>query len=113
MIAVRGRRRRVDEARNAGIPRRDQHVEEAGAVRLVRGERIGNRPRHRAERRFVQDDVHAFAGLTAGDQVGNVRFDEAVPLPRRVQPAPAAERSIKQSAKSALPAAKTRSARIT
>ena len=83
MVAVGRARRRVDEAPDAGVARGHEHVEKAVDVGAVGRDRIGERARHRPQRRLVQHDVDAAAGLAARGEVANVAFDEAVSRPLR------------------------------
>ncbi len=72
MVAVGGAGRGVDKAFDAGIARGHQHVEEAGDVGGVGGQRIFQRARHRAERGLVQDIIDALAGRVASVEVADV-----------------------------------------
>ena len=82
-VAVGRARRRVDEPRDTGVARGDQHVEEARRVGGVRALRIGDRPRHRPERRLVQHDVDALACAPARVRVADVGLVQRVPAPCR------------------------------
>jgi hypothetical protein len=61
MVAVGRARGRVHEAPHARFPGGSQHVHKPGRIRSMGGERIGDRARHRAERRVMQNGVDAFA----------------------------------------------------
>ena len=52
----------VDKAFDARIARSHQHVQETGDVGGVGGDRVSDRPRHRAQCRLVQHPVHTGAG---------------------------------------------------
>jgi len=47
----------------------------------VRKQRIGNGPGDRSQRGLVQHDGDALARITAGSEIGDVGFQEAVPAP--------------------------------
>ena len=81
MVAVGRARRRVDEALHPGVARRHQHVEEAGIVGGVGGERVFQRARHRAERGLVEHVVDARTDLVTGDEITDVAALEAEVLP--------------------------------
>jgi hypothetical protein len=58
------------------VTRGDQHVQETVHVRVMRGERIGQRTRHRPERRLVQHHIDARACTGTGRQIADVTLDE-------------------------------------
>ena len=84
VIAVNGARARVHETRGARFARRDQHVEKPGDVGFAGGDRVIDRARHAAERRLVQHQLGAGAGLAAGVERADVALDQAEVAPARL-----------------------------
>lgn len=82
MVAIGGTAGRADEAPDLGVARGHQHVQEAGDVGGIGGDRVGQRAWHRAQRRLVKHIVHALAGAMAVGQFTDVALDEAEPRPR-------------------------------
>ncbi len=67
----------IDEAPDLGIAGSNQHVEEAHDIDFGREDRVFDGTRDRADRRLVQDEVDAGAGLVAGGEVADVALDQA------------------------------------
>jgi hypothetical protein len=59
MITVGRTRRCIDEALDAGVARRDQHVQESVDVGASWSPRIGQRARYRPQRRLMQHEIDA------------------------------------------------------
>ena len=78
MIAVGRAGCGIDEAFDAGIFCRDQHVEVTVDIGLIGADRIFDGAWHRAQRSLVQHVVDAFAGAAAGARVADIAFDEKV-----------------------------------
>jgi len=57
----------------------DEHIDDAGHVRLVRGEGILHRPGHGGDGRLVEDAVRAREGLHQEVEVGDASLDERHP----------------------------------
>ena len=71
------------EAGGAGVARREQHVEEAVHVAVVRAQRLVDGAWHAAEACLVQHHVDRGARRGAGIERADVAFDEAKILPAR------------------------------
>ncbi len=81
MVAIGGGGRRIDETLDLRVARGDQHVEEAGIVGSMGGQRVFDRARHRTERGLVQDVIDPLAHGMAGDEVADVAALEAEIFP--------------------------------
>jgi hypothetical protein len=75
-VAVLRRGSGEDEALDAGIPGGDEHVQRPVDVRAVGRDRILDRPRHRRNRRLVEDVVGAGDGARGERHVGQVALDQ-------------------------------------
>ena len=76
MIAIDRRARRVHDAADLRVARRDEDVQERVDVVLVRRDRILDRARHGAERGFVEDDVDVLARFLRDARIAQVALDE-------------------------------------
>src|SRR5260221_461768 len=81
MIAVGCARAGVNEARDAGVARRDQHLEKTRDVVVVSADRAFDRARHAAAGRLMQDDVRAPAGAAALIERADIALDEVETFP--------------------------------
>src|SRR5690606_13607316 len=81
MISVNGAGRGIYEPFHAGVSCGNEHVHEPVDVRLVRGERIGNRTRNAAKRGLVQDEVDTLHRLSTIHGITDVAFNKGEVLP--------------------------------
>ncbi len=70
-VSVGGRGGGVHDALGARVPRRDENVQRAADVDLVRGERVVHTPLHRGERRLMEHEISALGGPADRRQVGD------------------------------------------
>jgi hypothetical protein len=94
MVAVDRARARVDHPRGAGVARREEHVEEAVDVAVVRAQRLVDGARHAPKARLVQHHVDRVARGRAGVERPDVALDEAEAPPARLAHGLAHERKV-------------------
>jgi hypothetical protein len=70
---------RGNDGRHPAVLRRDEHIDRAGHVRLVRGEGVLHRPGHGRDGRLVKDPVRAREGFHQEIEVGDAPLDERHP----------------------------------
>jgi hypothetical protein len=75
-VAEHRRRPRKDDALDAGVAGGDQDVERGIDVGAMRFDGILHGARHRGNRRFVEDVVHALDGAFGIRRVGQIHFQE-------------------------------------
>ena len=68
-----------NHGRDPAVLRRDEHLDGAGHVRLVRGEGILHRPGHRGDGRLVEDAVRTGEDLHEEVEVGDAPLYEGHP----------------------------------
>ncbi len=75
-IAVRGRRSREHDAAHFRLLRGEQDVQRGRDIRVMGGEGVARRMRHRRDGRVVQDEIHALRRAPAHLQPRRVAPDE-------------------------------------
>jgi len=75
-VAVGRRGTRVHDALDAGIARGQQHVERAGDVVLVAGQRVVHRARDGSQRRQMEHVLYTAHGLSQRGPLGDAALEQ-------------------------------------